>query len=393
MGTNVAVIVGSFPQWSERFIAREIGELVRRGVQVTIFALRRGTLPFEADAEFDPLRLRLQFLPRTLTAAVLHLGRPPKGEQRNAVHRELGLPGLARSMKSRSLVRALRQGGFTHIHAHFANWPSTLGWLAARETGLPFTFSAHARDLFVEPQLLAEKAADAVAFFACHRRAFERLRKLASGSRAVLMHHGLPLESFPFREPRRAAEPARPAQLVCAGRFVPKKGLLDLLIALAHKELRNRTIELTLVGSGDQRWELENTVRQHNLRERVHFTGPESGFRLAERLRLADLLVAPCREADDGDHDGVPNVVLEAFALGVPVVGTDAGSLPEVLTSETGFVAPTANPGALAAAIAESLDRRDEAGARARAARAWIEAHHDIRTSIAPLLRVLRVEQ
>jgi colanic acid/amylovoran biosynthesis glycosyltransferase len=390
MGANVAVIVGAFPQWSERFIAREISELLRRGIQATIFALRRGALPFGDDTELDPLRSRLQFLPRTLTAAVLHLGRPPSGAQGTAVHRELGLPGLARSMKSRSLVRALRQGGFTHIHAHFANWPSTLGWLAARETGLPFTFSAHARDLFVEPQLLEEKAADAVAFFACHRRAFERLREL--GSRAVLMHHGLPLDEFPFRDAQRTPGPGQPARLVCAGRFVPKKGLPDLLAALACKELRSRALELTLVGAGDQRGELEDIVAQHNLRERVRFVRPESSTHLTERLRSADLLVVPCRQADDGDHDGVPNVVLEAFALGLPVVGTDAGSLPEVLTAETGSVAPSENPTALAIAIAGALDRSDEARTRAHAARKWVEAHHDIRTSIAPLLRVLNVE-
>jgi glycosyltransferase involved in cell wall biosynthesis len=391
MSANIAVIVGSFPQWSERFIARETAELLRRGVRVTIFALRRGTLPFGADAEFDPLRAHAQFLPRTLTAAVLNLGRPPSGEQGTAVHRELGLPGLARSMKSRSLVRALRQGGFTHIHAHFANWPSTLGWLAARETGLPFTFSAHARDVFVEPQLLEEKAADAVAFFACHRRAYEQLRQLATGSRAVLMHHGLPLDIFPYHEPGPSPGPDQPARLVCAGRFVAKKGLSDLLTALAHKALRNRPLELALVGSGEQRWELQDIVTRHNLGERVRFVAPESGVQLAERLRSADLLAAPCRAADDGDHDGVPNVILEAFALGLPVAGTDAGSLSEVLTPETGFVAPSADPAALANVLAEALDRRDEARTRARAARAWVEAHHDIRTSIAPLLRVLRV--
>jgi glycosyltransferase involved in cell wall biosynthesis len=392
MGVNVAVIIGSFPQWSERFILRETAELLRRGIQVTIFALRRGTISFHGDPEIGPLCSRVQLLPRTLTAAVLHLGNPPLGEQRSAVRRELGLAGLARSMKSRSLVRALRQGGFTHVHAHFANWPSTLGWLAARETGLPFTFSAHARDLFVEPQLLEEKAADAIAFFACHRRAYEQLRQLAGGSRAVLMHHGLPLEAYPFCGTQPPARKGRPARLVCAGRFVPKKGLADILTALAHKELRSRAIELTLVGAGDQRRELEGVVAHHNLADRVRFSAPESSVDLVERLRSADLLVAPCRKADDGDHDGVPNVLLEAFALGLPVVGTDAGSLPEVLTPQTGFVAPSDDPAGLAGAVAEALDREEEAALRARAARAWIEAHHNIRTAIVPLLRVLGVE-
>ena len=392
MGANVAVIVGSFPQWSERFIVRETAELLRRGIPVTIFALRRGTLPFRGDPEIDPLRPHVQMLPRTLTAAVFNLGNFPLGEQRSAVHRELGLGGLARSMKSRSLVRHLRQGGFTHLHAHFANWPSTLGWLAARETGLPFTFSAHARDLFVEPQLLEEKAADAVAFFACHRRGYERLRQLAAGSRAVWMHHGLPLESFPFRGSQAPGREGRPARLVCAGRFVAKKGLTDLLAALAHKELRARNLEVALVGAGDRRWELEDAVAHHRLGDRVRFVAPERGVDLVERMRSADLLVVPCRNADDGDSDGVPNVLLEAFALGLPVVGTDAGSLPEALTPERGFVAPADDSASLAGTVAEALDRPAEAALRARAARAWVEAHHDIRTAIAPLLRVVGAE-
>jgi len=388
MNARVAIIVGTFPQWSERFIVREVTELLRRGIDFQLFALRRGALPFGSDPEFEPLLTRFQMLPRTLTATVMNIGRPPRGDAGARVKQEMGLGGVARSMKSRALVRNLRQGNFTHIHAHFANWPSTLGWLAAKETGLPFSFSAHARDLFVEPQLLEDKAEDATAFFACHARGYDRLRELHKGDRAVLMYHGLPLEQYPFVEPAAVPED-RPARLLCAGRFVPKKGQRDALEALTRPPLLGRNIELTLLGAGEGREELEQAIVDAGLQQSARLMKPESSTRLIERLRKTDLLLAPCRQAPDGDHDGVPNILLEAMALGVPVVATDAGSLSEVLTSNTGFVAPAGDVDALSEAIAEALDHPEQTRRRARAGRDLVAQRHTIRTAIEPLLSVL----
>jgi glycosyltransferase involved in cell wall biosynthesis len=258
MGLRLAVVVDTFPRWSERFLARELNELRRRGIELTVFALRQGARAFVSDPEFEPLRERVRVLPGGLPAAVRRLPglrRDAQDPAWQALRGALGWPGLLRATRARLLAEELRAGGFTHVHAHFANWPSTLAWLAAKQLGLPFSFSAHARDLFVEAQLLAEKARDATALFACHRLGWERLRALPGGAgaeKAILMYHGLPLEDFPFRDaPRARARPdASGTELLAAGRFVAKKGLGDLLAALAGPALRGRVLRLTLVGDG-----------------------------------------------------------------------------------------------------------------------------------------------
>jgi glycosyltransferase involved in cell wall biosynthesis len=395
MPARLAVVVDTFPRWSERFIARECRELLRRGADLTLFALRRGALPFGADPEFEPLLPRLRVLPTSLSAAMTGLTgllRKRRTEALIAVREELGLAGVARTARAMQLAAWLREGQFTHIHAHFANWPSTLAWLAACEAGVPFTFSVHARDLFLEVQLLGEKARDALAIFACHARARERLAEIPSAkSRAVLMYHGLPLEDFPFREPDGSHGPSQMAsgELLVAGRFVAKKGLSDLLAALDTPALKARPLRVAFVGDGPERAALERRIAKRGLADRARIVPPESARALRERLLAAALLVVPYREAPDGDRDGLPNVVLEAFALGVPVVGTDAGGLPEILRPETGYVARAGDPESLAREISACLDDPASAARKVRAARRHAEAHHDIRRTIEPLWKLL----
>ena len=392
MPARLAVVVDTFPRWSERFIARECRELLRRGADVTLFALRKGALPFGADPEFEPLLPRLRILPASLSAAMTGLTgllRKGRTEALVAVREELGLAGVARTARAMRLAAWLREGHFTHIHAHFANWPSTLTWLAACEAGVPFTFSVHARDLFLEAQLLAEKARDALAIFACHARARERLGEVPSAKgKAVLMYHGLPLEDFPFREPEGAGKGGA-RELLVAGRFVAKKGLSDLLAALDTPVLKARPLRVTFIGDGPERAALERRIGKRGLADRARIVPPEFARALRERLLAAALLVVPYREAPDGDRDGLPNVVLEAFALGVPVVGTDAGGLPEILKPETGYVARAGDPESLAREIAACLDDPAGAARKVRAARRHVEAHHDIRRTIEPLWKLL----
>ena len=118
---------------------------------------------------------------------------------------------------------------------------------------------------------------------------------------------------------------------------------------------------------------------------------PADGIALRESFNQADAFLAPYRQTPDGDSDGVPNVVLEAFALGLPVIGTDAGGLTEILTSETGCVVAAGENAALADAILEFLKAPEKALAKTPAARALIEREYDIRKNIAPLLELVKI--
>ncbi|HYG77390.1 MAG TPA: glycosyltransferase family 4 protein [Planctomycetota bacterium] len=386
---KLAVIVDTFPRWSERFIARECGELVRRGVDLRIFCLRAGTLPDggENDADFAGLLERRIELPRCIMPRALN-GDGEDAElrrRRDLAKKELGLTAYAKVQCAKTLADLLAEGKFTQVHAHFANLPSTIAWLAAHTARLPLTLSVHARDLFVEAQLLDAKIADCKRVFTCHARAQEFLVAMNphAAKKIVLMRHGLPLEHYSFEQ----REPAQTPQILAAGRFVPKKGFETLLAAVADPRLRERSFRLILLGEGQLEKKLKAQIERKQLGSKVMLHGPVSGEPLKNLFRHSSLFLAPYETASDGDSDGVPNTILEAFALGLPVVGTAAGSLREVLTPETGTVVAEKNPAELAAAIAGFLDDAAVYGEKTRAARKLIEKDYDLSKNIAPLLK------
>jgi len=394
---RLAVVVDTFPRWSERFIARELGELHRLGIPFTIFPLRLGEALPGADAEFDQLAEHVRALPKIRSlknianafSAVPRLREAVARQRLRAVMKNLSPAGVLRCSRAHVLSEWLKKDGYTHVYAHFANLPSTIAWIAAGEAHLPLLVSVHARDLFVEPQLLNEKVRDAQALFTCHARGQARLCEIPQArGKATLMHHGLPLELFPFKARTTATKGAR--RLLAAGRFVTKKGFGDLLEALATSTLARTKVNVTIVGDGPQRETLSKSIAKLGLTGRVQLHPPEPAARLTAMLAAADLLVAPFRRSEEGDEDGIPNLILEAFALGVPVVGTDVGGLPEALSSATGFVAPAAQPAKLAEVIAAALSDPAACASRALEARALVEARHDVRRSLKPLLDALK---
>ncbi|MCZ7648041.1 MAG: glycosyltransferase [Planctomycetota bacterium] len=398
MSARLAVVVDTFPRWSERFVARELRELRRRGVELTVFALKKGALPPGEDPEWAGLPELLRVLPPvpsapTLAAALKAMPtlRTKAARERLAlVQREMGSRGVLSCARAHVLQKWLVQGRFTHVHAHFASLPSTIAWIAARDAKLPLSISVHARDLFVEAQLLDAKAQDARAIFSCHREAHERVLALPGiGRRAVLMPHGLPLAGFPFRAAPEPKAKGKPAEAVAAGRFVGKKGFQDLLAALEAPPLRKRPLRLTLFGDGPDRAALQRDIDRRGVASKVLLHPPEAGPRFYMELARADAFVAPYRQQADGDRDGVPNIVLEAFALGVPVVGTSAGGLGEILDPQTGYVAAAGDPPALAKALGACLDDPAEARRRAETARKAIEARYDIQKNIEPFMNML----
>jgi glycosyltransferase involved in cell wall biosynthesis len=388
---RLAVMVDCFPCWSERFVAREVAELVRQGVETTVFALRSSPLPADDDEESADLPARRQLLPRATApgtswgALMLLCGRPVGAARLAEVVGGLGAAGVLRAARWRALARLLKDGGYTHVHAHFANLPSTIAWLAARAAGLPFSFSAHARDLFVEAQCLEAKARDATACLACHAAGHAALRAVAGAEKARLIHHGLPLALFPFRPHAPGCHGDCLPMLLAAGRLVPKKGFGVLLEALATPALRDYSLGLTIHGEGPLRSDLTLAAARLRLPPCVALAPPLGGQRLRLTMAAAAALVTPSLRDGDGDSDGIPNLVLEAFASGVPVVGTDAGGLPEVLTPETGWVARAGDVASLAATIAECLENPAESLRRARAARNLVEERFEISRNVRAL--------
>jgi glycosyltransferase involved in cell wall biosynthesis len=380
---RVGYVVKKYPRYSETFIVTEILAHEAAGLPIEIFALR----PTD-DTHFQDAIARVRAPVHHLQAERLEdADFWPVLEEASEV-----LPDLwsalkaARGEEFRSvflavlLAREARRRGISHLHAHFASVATTVARLAARFAGLPYTFTAHAKDIFhdsVEPEDLRRKLSDAAAVVTVsdYNLAYLRQSYGPASARVERIYNGLDLERFPYEAPDD-----RPPQIVAVGRLVEKKGFADLIEACAILARRGRPFGCQIIGTGELEADLRARIEEKGLGAQVELTGPRPQNQLLQYLHRAAVFAAPCVVARDGNRDGLPTVLLEAMALGLPCVSTDVTGIPEVLRDEeTGLMVPQHDPAALAAAIERLLVDPALRVRLATQARRLIEAEFDIR--------------
>jgi glycosyltransferase involved in cell wall biosynthesis len=302
---------------------------------------------------------------------------------------------LAVTPKALATAHRLGRARVERIHAHFANQTADLAAIAGRVSGIPFSFTAHAYDIYsqlprVRNDTLAWKLRHAAQAFAVSAYATERLRGLlppADRGRVETAYVGISLDLF-----RPVPPPPSDGQLrlLCVARFQEKKGLDTLLDACAQLRHDGMPFRLRLFGDGPQRAMLEATVTRLDLAAHVHLGAPIPQEKVAREMEACDLFVMPCRQDRSGDMDGIPTVFMEALATGRPVVSCPLSGIPELVRDgETGLLVPPDDPRALAAAIAR-LGRDPELRRRlAEAGRSLVERQHDQRRNARRLLALM----
>jgi len=272
------------------------------------------------------------------------------------------------------LERDRRQTGMetTHLHAHFAHDPAQVAYLAHRLAGIPFSITTHARDLFQVPQpVLADRIAAAQAVITCCYANLGYLQRLTppEGQRKLhLIYHGVDLERFqPSGNHRKRDELPL---ILSAGRLVEKKGFPDLLAALSEVHRAGIPFRCVIYGDGPLRSDLEAQIRQSDLQDAVCLEGAYTQEKLASALQHASIFVLTPRITEDGDRDGIPNVLLEAMACGIPVVSTAVSGIPELVIHEVnGLLAPPLDIPAIQAGLVSLIqdpEARQRRGAAAR---------------------------
>jgi glycosyltransferase involved in cell wall biosynthesis len=256
-----------------------------------------------------------------------------------------------------------------HIHAHFVDRATTVALVVGRLLELPYSATAHANDIYVAPVLLAEKIAGASFIATCTRYNADHLASIVapdSASKVVCIHHGLDPEAY---QPRQESGFGVPMILSIA-QLKPKKGLVDLVDACAELHARGYAFTCEIVGEGPLRDELQTRIDAHALGDVVELIGSLEHEAVMARLRRAAVFALPCVTAADGDRDGIPNVILEAMAMEVPVVSTRHSGIPEAVEDgQSGVLVAPHDPSAVANAIASLLDdphQRRRLGERGR---------------------------
>jgi glycosyltransferase involved in cell wall biosynthesis len=397
---RVAYIVAEFPRLTETFIERETEAVERQGVEVVVFALRRGAGTSDLQTRklaaghlfYRPSVWSPSFAAIASGLALRHplhlvslVGRTKLAYWRRPLVAIRSCFNLSAAAYFAWLARNL---GIRHIHAQFASMPATVAWAMSRFSGLPYSVAAHARDIFVRDELLGEKLRCASLVVTCTeygRRVLLEQHPGAASEKIVTVYHGLDLASYQ----RTRAEQGGLPLIVAIGRLIEKKGFEHLVRSCAALRDERRQFRCQIVGEGEQRTKLETLIAKLGLAETVTLTGARPRDAVIRLLSEATVLVAPSVVAPDGDRDGLPNVLLEALAMRVPVVASDVAGIPELVRDgETGLLTPPRDEHALARRMAELLDSSELRQKLAENGRREVERRFNVDANVRALVKL-----
>ena len=388
---RVAYVLKQYPRFSETFIVNEILAHEAAGLSLEIYSLRPAVDGLFQDG-LARVRAQVRYLPSDAKMSEFW---------ETCEQARQSLPGyapgcdLARGADARDVYQALlvaldaRARGVDHLHAHFGTLATTVARLAGQFAELPYSFTAHAKDIYhegVSVEELRQKLRDAAGVVTVSDYNLHYLQELygdaAAGVRRV--YNGLDLRRFNYCEPIER----RPV-IAAVGRLVEKKGFADLIAACGILVARGIEFRCQIIGGGELEQCLKRQAAEGGLDRVIEFTGPLPQSEVAPRIQQAAVMAAPCIIGGDGNRDGLPTVLLEAMALGTPCVATDVTGIPELVRhGQTGLLTPQRDPQQLAAALERLLEQPQLRVQLARGARALIEAEFDIENSAAAVRQV-----
>jgi glycosyltransferase involved in cell wall biosynthesis len=390
----VLFILKGYPRLSETFIAQEIRALEARGLDIRIASLRHPT-----DRAVHPIhreiRAPVSYLPEYLYQEPLRVLRAWRHGRRLPGYRTARQAWL-RDLRRDPTPNRIRRFGqalvLAHelsrdvawLHAHFIHTPGSVARYASLLTGLPWSCSAHAKDIWTTPVWeKREKLAAAAWAVTCTAQGRDHLAALApTADRVQLLYHGLDLHRFEAPEPTRGrrdgTDPADPAIILSVGRAVEKKGLGMMIESLARlpPALAWRFLH---IGGGPLLPALKARARELGIADRIQWLGAQPQDVVLERYRGADLFVLASRVAADGDRDGLPNVLMEAQSQRLAVIATRVGAIPELIEPEvTGVLIEPDDVGALADNIGRLVADPARRAALAAAGFERVQRHFDL---------------
>ena len=392
----LGMLVNAWPKLSETFILEEVLGLERQGVPLRLYALAE---PTDAIAHGAVSRVRspLARVPAARPTgalwsdhAAVAAAAPWRYARALALALRRGRTGWQDFLRAGALAARLRRDGVAHLHAHFISRPADIAQLASCMAGVPFSISAHAKDIYLSPPADLRRRLGAARFTVTCTDANRRaLAALAPRADVGLMYHGIDRSVFhpSQRQPRGGGDAPR---VLAVGRLRAKKGLDTLIDACRLLHERGLRVRCEIVGYGEEHDALAHRIENAGLGRHVRLAGKLAREQVIDAYARADVFVQPSRITADGDRDGIPNVLLEAMAMGLPVVASAVSGIPEVVRDGVnGLLVPADAPLALADAIERVLARPQEAAALGRSARAAVAEGFDNDRNLRALLQRL----
>jgi len=356
---RLAYLFERFPAFTKTFCAREVAELYRQNLRVPVFSIHRPNddrplnIPLNGvDIRYlpDSNSLRFKMLTRLAARRFSDVWNPKQDPRdKHRVHEAIHLGPV------------LEKEGITALHAHFAGMATRTAWWTKRLFGIPYSFTGHANDIFVEKpdqrlplgQLIQD--AEFVATETDFSTQYLQSKFPESASKIHRVYNGLNLDPF-----RQADPGAGSLEMIAIGRLIPKKGFEVLIRACNMLVSKGLKLHCRIVGAGPEHVPLRQLIDQFALGKFVELTGPKAQPEIVDLLAQSNLFVFPAVEDGTGDRDNLPTVIIEAMASGLPVVATGIGGIGEIVTHRTnGLIVPEGDADALADAIAFVAEHAD----------------------------------
>jgi len=405
----LGMILKGYPRISETFISNEIQLLEKLGFAIHLFSMRRPREKF-SHASVKEIRAAVDYLPETLVKPL------PRLLYHNLclAAKSPGIYGAAlktagrrflRTRKSATLKHLLQAGYLvhrllperrvTHLHAHFAHSPTSVAMFTSRLSGIPFSFTAHAKDIYTsDPRQIREKIGLARFVVTCTEYNKKHLRQLCDGSTTPIHrnYHGIDIRLFSAENETRRM-PAPPYRILTIARLTAKKGLPTIYQALRILCDQGISLHHTHIGGGEDRRKIIALIKDLKLESATELLGTQPHQVVLAHYKNADLFVLGCEVAPNGDRDGIPNVLTESMAMGLPVIATNLSGIPELVENEkTGLLVPPGRPDQLAQSMLRLLTDGELRNRVMAAGKQRVVQDFDNRRLIQELARIYRKE-
>src|SRR5688572_21498455 len=394
---QVAYVFERFPSFGQTFCYREVAELERQGMTVQVYSIRRPAN--EPQQSWDQQIVdRVHYLPeeKALVAEVdsaLRKKAVPSAV-REAVQQWGRQSDFLRLYQAIYIGLRMQQNGFRHLHAHFAGMAARTAYWVGQFFGLPYSFTAHANDIFAPrdfvlslPKLI--EAAVAVVTVSDYSARDLKTRFPASAAKVRRIYNGVNLSGFHPPDPGSGI----PA-IISIGRLIEKKGFADLINACGLLTSRRRGFNCEIIGEGPLEEALQAQIARADLQGCVRLVGPQTQAEIALRLSHATIFVLPCTREADGGMDNLPTVIMEAMAAGLPVISTPLGGIPEMVEHDiNGELVPERDPAAICAAMERLISDPERARRLGDRGRQIAQEKFSIETSARALIELFQETQ